>query len=129
MSQYGFDQEALGTKYSTGSASLYGSGLDQASQKDIDLNKEEPFNKKAAMQGAAQSMNAGGSAGQVVTSAGLATMNPWLIGGGLALTAVEGNQKAKAMDEAAKVKEAETRKIAVQNALNSSLNATRQLGV
>jgi len=89
-------------------------------------------------QGATQAMNAGGSPSSVLTSAGaygllgdakLLGAGGATLGAGLALGAYEQHQKAKAMEEKARIEEAEQRKAAVQNALNQALGATRQLGV
>jgi len=114
-----------------------GTGLDMASAPAIPV--AAPVAAPPTMaQGAASAMNAGGSAGSVLTSAGaygllgdsaLLGAGGATLGAGLALSAYEQSQKAKAMDEAAKIQEAEQRKAAVQNALNQALGATRQLGV
>jgi len=106
---------------------------------------ESPYS--VAGKGAAQAMGAGGSFGQTATSAGLslglaslgaaegtalAGAGPaglGLLAGGLALSALESKNKDEAEEERAKIKEAEQRKAAVQNALNQALGATRQLGV
>ena len=114
-----------------------GTGLDMASKPAAPA--APPVEAPLTMaQGAKDAMKAGGSAGSVLTSAGayglmgdaaLLGAGGATLGAGLALSAYEQDQKAKAMDEKAKIEEAEQRKAAVQNALNQALGATRQLGV
>lgn len=111
-------------------------GLDSASQ-PVQTQPSLQDAKTAAAKGAMASMNAGGSAGQTLTSAGLmATMTgksgalgPAGIGAGLALTAYEQSKQAEANNERARIQEEQDRKAAVQTALNQALGATRQLGV
>lgn len=109
----------------------WGSGLDAGSNKEAvpEYGQTQATDYSGAAKGATAAMNAGGSAGSTLTSAGLYSMNPYMIGGGLALSVVEGDAKNKAANERARVEEAQQRKIAVQNALNQALGATRQLGV
>lgn len=115
-----------------------GTGLDMASSPDRAPAAAPVAAPPTIAQGAASAMNAGGSAGSVLTSAGaygllgdsaLLGAGGATLGAGLALSAYEQSQKAKAMDEADKIQEAEQRKAAVQTALNQALGATRQLGV
>lgn len=95
------------------------------------LIKQSPSIAPALNQG----MNSGSSAGGVLTGAGVygmmagAAAGPAALGAGLALSAYEQSKKAEAMNEQARVQEAQQRKSAVQNALNEALGATRQLGV
>jgi len=87
--------------------------------------------------GATATMNAGGSAGSTLTGAGIyglmagtgGAAAPVALGAGLALTAYENSKKADAMNEQARVEEAQNRKAATQNAINSMINVTRGLGV
>lgn len=120
---------------------MAGSGLDLASVPVTPTDTPEApaiSGKKDMATGANLAMNAGGSPASVLTSAGayglmgdaaLLGAGGATLGAGLALSAYEQDQKAKAMDEKAKIEETEQRKIAVQNALNQALGATRQLGV
>ena len=95
---------------------------------------------KDMARGATASMNAGGTAGQALTGAGIyglmaeggtaaAAAGPYALAAGLALTAYENSKKADAMNEQARVEEAQNRKAATQNAINSMINVTRGLGV
>jgi hypothetical protein len=88
--------------------------------------------------GAAVSMIGGGTLGQTLTGAGIYGLmgdsklmgaGGAALGGGLALSMYEQSQKANAMNEQSRVDEAQKRKAAVQNALNSALQATSQLGI
>lgn len=116
-----------------------GAGLDMASKSETPSAAAAPVAAPPTMaQGAASAMNAGGSPSSVLTSAGaygllgdakLLGAGGATLGAGLALGAYEQHQKAKAMEEKARIEEAEQRKAAVQNALNQALGATRQLGV
>jgi hypothetical protein len=123
-----------------------GAELEEASQKAPEAAAAYTPGQLAA-KGATQAMNAGGTMGQTATSAGLmmglgsigagagtaaAAAGPvgWgVAAGGLALSAYEQSQKAEAMNEQARVQEAQQRKADVQTALNQALGATRQLGV
>jgi len=123
------------------SAGLYGSGLDQASQKTPDIAPPPATGGyKDLATGGMQAMNAGSTPSGALTSAGIyglmadagtasAALGPYALAGGLALGAYEQSQKADAMNEQAKIKEAQDRKQNVQMALNQALGATRQLGV
>jgi hypothetical protein len=140
-----FNIPELSTEYSKSPASMYGAGLDSASQPVALAATESPTH--AAAQGAQQAMNSGSTSGGMLTSAGLslgigslgatsgtalAAAGPAGLGimaGGLALSAYENSQKADAMNEQARIKEAADRKAAVQGALTNALSATRQLGV
>ena len=124
-------------------ASLYGfdtAGLDQLSagpggSEQSSLIGNTPSSTEGMGTGAIQAMNSGSSIGGMVTSAGVygamsgAALGPAGIGAGLAISAYENSQKADAMNEQARVKEATDRKAAVQSALTQALRATRQLGV
>jgi hypothetical protein len=124
-----------------------GKGLEEASQNTPNATAGTYTLGQLAAKGATQAMNAGGTMGQTATSAGLmmglgsigagagtaaAAAGPvgWgVAAGGLALSAYEQSQKAEAMNEQARVQEAQQRKADVQTALNQALGATRQLGV
>ena len=119
-----------------------GSGLDMASQKAPEevVDQKKPGGYKDLATGATQAMNAGGTPASALTSAGIyglmadagtgaAAMGPYALAGGLALGAYEQSQKADAMNEQARIQEAQQRKQNVQMALNEALGATRQLGV
>ncbi len=119
-----------------------GSGLEMASQPatpDVDP-KQSGSGYKDMGKGAISAMNAGGTAGSALTSAGImglmaesgtaaAAAGPYALAGGLALSAYEQNRKAEAMNEQARVEEAQQRKQNVQAALNQALGATKMLGV
>lgn len=138
----------MGLRNSYSSASLWnpgegtltpGAGLDQASTGNIDLNQYDqkaPSKYTGMAQGATGAMNAGGTAGQAITSAelmgmmsGASAAGPVGLAAGLGLTAYEQSKQAEAKNEQARVAEAQQRKADVQNALNTALGATRQLGV
>lgn len=70
-----------------------------------------------------------GGLGSGVMGAGVATGNPYLIAGGLALSAVEGNAQAKQKEEEAKAVEAQQRKQAQLSAINSLISVSKGLSV
>jgi hypothetical protein len=115
-----------------------GYGLAQASQPSSSAAPVTDEGYKGMAKGGISAMNAGSSVGGALTGAGIygmmsggtaAAMGPYALGAGLALSAWEQKQKADAMNEQARIEEAQQRKAAVQGALNSALGATRQLGV
>lgn len=85
------------------------------------------FDKDKAAQAAAR--GAGGGLGTMALSAGVATMNPQLIAGGVALSAVEGNAKAKQAEEEAKAIEAQQRKQNQLSAINSLIGVSKGLSL
>lgn len=136
-----YNSASLFSQYSPEEMQLesgYGSGLDMGSQKTDTPEAPAISGKKDMATGANLAMNAGGSPASVLTSAGayglmgdaaLLGAGGATLGAGLALGAYEQHKKARAMEEQARIKEAEQRKAAVQDALNQALGATRQLGV
>jgi hypothetical protein len=110
-------------------------GLDSAPEVNKQSGGKEDYSQVA--RGATSTMNAGGSAGQTLTSAGLMGVltstggmaGPAALGAGVALSMYEQQKQAEAAQERARIEEEQNRKQAVQSALNQALGATRQLGV
>lgn len=104
-----------------------------------DLSQPQKADYSDLVKGGASAMSRGSSLGGAVTGAGLygmmssspaaAAAGPYALAGGLAISALEENAKAKAAEEDARVKEAEARKQATQNAINQMIAATSRIGV
>ena len=88
------------------------------------------FGKPSAefSQGAARGAQ-GGGLGSMLMSGGMASGNPYAIGGGVALMALEGNAQAEQAEEEAKAIEAQQRKQAQMSAINNLISVTKTLGV
>lgn len=71
----------------------------------------------------------GGGLGSAVMSGGMATGNPYAIGAGVGLMALEGNAQAEQAEEEAKAIEAQQRKQAQMSAINNLISVTKTLGV
>lgn len=85
------------------------------------------FDKNKAAQAAAR--GAGGGLGTMALSAGVATMNPYLIAGGVGLSALEGNARAKQAEEEAQAIEAQQRKQNQLSAINNLISVSKGLSV
>lgn len=121
--------------------SVIGEGLSQASTPSTPpaADAKDTSLKEMAKAGAS-TMNTGGSLGSTLTGAGIfglmsnagsaaAAAGPYALGAGLLLSAYEQSKQADALNEQARVAEAQNRKAAVQNALTNALSATKMLGV
>lgn len=123
-----------------------GSELEKAAQSQEMPTGFTPEERKAMAKTASSSMSAGGSPGQILTGTGASVLAQGLasdaglstaagvtgggaLAAGLALSFHEQQRQADAAQEQARIKEAEDRKLATQNAINSMINVTRGLGV
>jgi len=115
-------------------------GVDEisAGTGSLTSNDKEPTARyKDIGRGALMGMNSGASLGGTLTGAGAAGLiagtggiaAPAALGAGLALSFYEQQKQAEAMNEKAKVEEAQNRKQATQNAINGLINVTQHLGV
>ncbi len=75
------------------------------------------------------SRGAGGGLGSALISGGIASLNPYAIGGGVALSALEGDAQAKQAEEEAKSVEAQQRKQAQLSAINNLISVSKGLSV
>jgi len=87
------------------------------------------FGKPSAEFAQGASRGAGGGLGSMVMSGGIATMNPYAIGAGVALSALEGNAQAKQAEEEAQAIEAQQRKQAQLSAINNLISVSKGLSV
>lgn len=71
----------------------------------------------------------GGGLGSAVMSGGMASGNPYAMGAGVALMALESNAQAKQAEEEAQAIEAQQRKAAQMSAINSLISVSKGLGV
>jgi hypothetical protein len=123
----------------------YGSGLDEI----INSNKDDPAPSSAALyqgmgQSAQRSMNAGTSAGQILTGAGASGLISGAMGaapmtaagiatggsavlGGLAISYEESKKQAQAMNEQAKIQEEQQRKQNTLGSINQLIGVARGL--
>lgn len=88
-----------------------------------DMMKPSPEFAKGAQRG--QSAGLGG----MLLSGGVASGNPYAIGGGLAISALEGNSQAKQAEEEARAIEAQQRKQAQLSAINNLISVSKGLSV
>lgn len=108
-----------------------------ANETEARKQAESAAQNKEMAKTATSAMSSGSGLGGAMFGAGLSGIisganvaKAGTIGGaGLALALWEQKQKAEAAEEQAKAQEAENRKAATQNAINSMINVTRGLGV
>lgn len=106
-------------------ASMANSGTDAPAGSD----QSQYFGKPSAEFAQGASRGAGGGVGTMLLSGGVATMNPYAIAGGVALSALEGNAQAKQAEEEAQAIEAQQRKQAQLSAINSLISVSKGLSV
>lgn len=87
----------------------------------------QPFISKEFAQGAQR--GASGGLGSMVMSGGMASGNPYAMGAGLGLMALEGDAQARQAEEEAKAQEAQMRKQQQLSAINSLIAVSKGLGV
>lgn len=115
-----------------------GAALEKAAEEDkAKQDAASAAANKEMGKSAASAMSSGSGLGGAMFGAGLtgamsgaslAAAGPLAVSG-LALSLWEQNQKAEAAADQARAQEAENRKAATQNAINSMINVTRGLGV
>ncbi len=86
------------------------------------LTPSPEFSKGAAR-------GAGGGLGSMVMSGGMASGNPYAMGAGLGLMALEGDAQGKQAEEEAKAAEAQQRKQAQMAAINNLIGVSKGLSV
>lgn len=115
-----------------------GAALEEAAKEDkIKQDAASAAANKEMGKAAASGMSAGAGLGGTLLGAGVtglvsggsAALAGPLAGAGLALALWEQQKKNEAAAEQARAQEAENRKAATQNAINSMINVTRGLGV
>lgn len=75
------------------------------------------------------SRGAGGGLGSMVLSGGVSSANPYAIGAGVGLMALEGDSQAKQAEEEAQAQEAQQRKQAQLAAINNLISVSKGLSV